>query len=110
MNSLRHGSAVAQLENDQLDEKHVDPIEAAWRTGFNRAVQCALYDIRHNRQPSLEFAREHEPESTETTRAWARGFNAAIRHVKDVLRTEAALRELADAPCIATVDLGEEKP
>jgi hypothetical protein len=81
-------------------------------TGWNRAVQCAIYDLKHGRSPSLDFVHEHTAETaaSETARSWARGFNAAIRHVKDVLRTEAALRELANAPCTATVDLGEEKP
>ena len=46
MNALRHGSVIAQLENDQLLETQGDEIERAFRRGHNHGIRHAINVIR----------------------------------------------------------------
>lgn len=52
----------------------------------------------------LESDQFNVSEGTEVERAYRRGWNAGIKHAVDLLRTDAALRELAYAPAIRTVE------
>lgn len=103
MNSLRYGSVISQLENDQYVETETnDPIEQAWKRGHNLIVKAAANGLRVGITIPLAFVSEHEGDELE--RALCRGRNAGIRHVRHVLRLEAALAELAHAPVIETIN------
>lgn len=116
---LRYGSVVAQLENDQFNDDECapgagrDPIDSAWGRGWNAAVRQVLVAVRSGRA----FSTYAMPETGggEPSRAFARGHNAGLRHALDVIRRDqrdrmdGALRELAYAPVIRTIDLGDAR-
>jgi hypothetical protein len=46
MKSLRHGSVIAQLANDQLLETQGDELDQAFRRGHNHGIRHAIAVIR----------------------------------------------------------------
>lgn len=99
---LRHGSAIAQLENDQYLENEGSSTDRAGRRGWNAGVQRVLRAQRDQR--AFTTYKLPETEGDHLTRAYRRGFNRGTQHALDVVRLDAGLRELADAPRIETID------
>lgn len=111
---LRYGSVVAQLENDQFNDDECapggarDPVDSAWGRGWNAAVRHVLSAVRSGRA----FSTYVMPETSDVDTSWAfaRGHNAGMKHALEVVRLgqrerlDAALRELAYAPQIRTID------
>jgi hypothetical protein len=82
--ALRHGSVIAQLENDQFNEDEGDASSRAYRRAWNAAVQDALLWLRMGEQPPLFFWREFDHD-TAIDSSYCKGHNAGIRHVQDVI-------------------------
>ena len=108
MNALRYGSAISQLENDQYAGDQGDDAQRAFARGHNSVVRRSIEQLRRGEVPAVDFVSERYED--EGLRAYSRGRNAGVRHVRHVLRIANALGDLAHAPVIETVDLGEEKP
>ena len=114
MNALRHGSVVSQLENDQFNDDECvpgagrDPVNCAWGRGWNAAVRHVLAAVRAGR--AFSTWKLDATTGDELSRAFARGHNAGMEHAIEVNRRgqrdrlDAALRDLAYAPQIATID------
>lgn len=93
---LRHGSLVAQLENDQFNEDEGDATDRAYRRGWNHTVRDALVWVRDGWTPPLYFWCERD-DDTAIDRAYCRAHNAAVRHVQRMVEIdERAKCEVAD--------------
>lgn len=100
---------IDRLVNDRFNEDEGDDYTRAYKRGHNDVSRSAVTALSTGLDVTPLLAMTSEDIADEIERAYARGKNHGARHLGVVLKSEAALRDLADAPLIATVDLGEER-
>jgi hypothetical protein len=103
---LRYGSALEQLQNDRFEETQGDAIERAYRCGHNSAVSRVIDSLWLDEIVDTSMVSERI--GTDELRAYCRGRNAGMRHVRDVLRAEQEQRERAE--CEARDALAKSNP